>query len=75
MESVLELISKSSNGVSLGTDKEIYKSLSVVEWLLMARSGHLAKKSSLGHCIGFGAFISPSNVFVVYDPMSPIGET
>jgi hypothetical protein len=30
------------------------------------------KCARLGHCIGFGAFVSPSNAFVVYDPMSPI---
>jgi hypothetical protein len=32
-------------------------------------------EKQLGHCIGFGAFISPGNAFVVYDPMSRIGET
>jgi hypothetical protein len=30
------------------------------------------KSASLGYCIGFGAFVSPSNAFVVYDPMSSI---
>jgi hypothetical protein len=44
---------------------------------LLTQSAHLAKQrrpksARLGHCIEFGAFVSPSNAFVVYDPMSPI---
>jgi hypothetical protein len=30
------------------------------------------KSAGSGHCIGFGAFVSPSGVFVVYDPTSRI---
>jgi hypothetical protein len=36
------------------------------------REGRHVSKVPEGHCIGFGAFASPSCTFVVYDPMSRI---
>ena len=42
------------------------------EWLLGAKrtfdEAAMSESAGLGHCIGFGAFVSPSNAFVVYDP-------
>ena len=49
------------------------------EFLLWVKNGSRRRPEPLllyppesGHCIGFGAFVSPAGAFIVYDPMSRI---